>query len=249
MNRRPPKMFEVAVDVERVLGEASIAAFRAAFRDALCDALRAAFRAAIIDAFRDAFRLAFSAAFSEPSGGRSWADGRASSRRGRWRATCLGPIAIAGLALLASGCGGLPTTRADSVGAPDSGATGSLRVEVVAPAASGYLFVQDASLRVAIFADPRAWPSGVPTDRVRAPFADGRGAALFKDLPHGRYAVVAFVDLDGDGELDRGAFGLPLEPIAYGNDAKPRFGPPPFEACAVEVAGERLEVVMTLVVE
>ena len=248
MNRRPPKRFEVAVDVERVLGEASIAAFRAAFRDALCDALRAAFRAAIIDAFRDAFRLAFSAAFSEPSGGRSWADGRASSRRGRWRATCLGPIAIAGLALVASGCGGLPTTRADSVGAPDSGATGSLRVEVVAPAASGAID-RDATLRAALFADPRGWPSGAAARRVLAPFIDGRGMAVFDELPHGRYAVVAFVDLDGDGELDRGAFGLPLEPIAYGNDAKPRFGPPPFEACAVEVAGERLEVVMTLVVE
>ena len=76
-----------------------------------------------------------------------------------------------------------------------------------------------------------------------------RGTAVFESLPPGRYAVVVFVDLDGDEELDRGAFGVPTEPIAYGNDAKPRFGPPPFEACLVEVGGDRTEVVLTLVVE
>ena len=36
------------------------------------------------------------------------------------------------------------------------------------------------------------------------------------------------------------------EPIAYGNDAVPRFGPPPFEACVVEVGDRPVETALTL---
>ena len=158
------------------------------------------------------------------------------------------PIALASLVLVAMGCAGQPGLRGASSGV-SSPPSGSLHVEVVASSASAGTFDREASLRTALFAEPREWPSGRPDFRVRSPFVDGRGTAVFESLPPGRYAVVVFVDLDGDEELDRGAFGVPTEPIAYGNDAKPRFGPPPFEACLVEVGGDRTEVVLTLVVE
>lgn len=125
-----------------------------------------------------------------------------------------------------------------------------LTVMVVAPRAlAARPDAPDPTLQTALFTDPREWPSGTPAFRNRTPFIDGRGEPVFEMIPHGRYAIVAFVDLDGDGELDRGAFGIPTEPIAYGNDAKPRFGPPSFEACVVEVGSGSREVTLTLVFE
>lgn len=159
------------------------------------------------------------------------------------------PIVIASVAFVALGCAGRPAPRDGSVGAPTTRLMGSLQVEVAAPESSAVLLEGKALLRTALFNDPREWPSGTPRLRVRSPFVDGRGTALFEDVPPGRYAVVAFVDLDGDGELDRGAFGVPTEPIAYGNDARPRFGPPSFEACVVEVGPGPSTVRLVLQVE
>ena len=155
-------------------------------------------------------------------------------------------LAIAVLASLAAGCASRSTPRVERGGASDAAPTGTLRVEVIAPDSAAALFGPETSLRAALFTDSREWPSGTPDFRVRSTFIDGRGTAFFEAIPTGRYAIIAFVDLDGDGELDRGAFGVPIEPIAYGNDAKPRFGPPAFEACLVEVgpAPHAIELVL-----
>ena len=39
-------------------------------------------------------------------------------------------------------------------------------------------------------------------------------------------AIRLFQDLDGDGELDKNAFGMPTEPFGFSNDPVIRFGPP-----------------------
>lgn len=103
--------------------------------------------------------------------------------------------------------------------------------------------------RVALARDPSQWPSGPFEHRAVGRFREGRAEATFEHLPAGEYAIVAFVDLDGDGELDRTLLGMPREPIAYGNDATPRLGPPAFEACVVEVGAGPVEIDLTLRVE
>jgi uncharacterized protein (DUF2141 family) len=56
-------------------------------------------------------------------------------------------------------------------------------------------------------------------------------------LPQGIYAVQAFHDEDGDGELDR--MGLrPLEGWAFSRDAPIRMGPPRFRDAAVNIVGD-----------
>ncbi len=57
-----------------------------------------------------------------------------------------------------------------------------------------------------------------------------------RDLPPGRYAVLVLQDLDGDRRLKRNLLGMPQEPVGFGNDAAMRFGPPKFDAAAVDVA-------------
>jgi uncharacterized protein (DUF2141 family) len=55
----------------------------------------------------------------------------------------------------------------------------------------------------------------------------------FKDLPPGRYAAVAFQDLNGNGKLDKNFLGVPKEPYGFSNNARGTAGPPPFSEAAV----------------
>ena len=53
---------------------------------------------------------------------------------------------------------------------------------------------------------------------------------LVKDPAPGTYAIKAYHDRNGNGRLDTGAFGAPVEPYGFSNDARGTFGPPPFTA-------------------
>jgi uncharacterized protein (DUF2141 family) len=54
----------------------------------------------------------------------------------------------------------------------------------------------------------------------------------FTGLAPGRYAAVAFQDLNGNGRLDKNLFGIPREPYGFSNDAHRSGGPPSFAAAA-----------------
>ena len=62
--------------------------------------------------------------------------------------------------------------------------------------------------------------------------------AVFRDLPAGPYAVKAFHDVDGDGEMDANPFGVPTEPFAFSNNAVGAMGPASWERARFEVAGD-----------
>jgi len=65
--------------------------------------------------------------------------------------------------------------------------------------------------------------------------ADGAPVVIFEDLAPGTYAVVAYYDVNQNGKLDRGLFGVPLEPIGFSNGAVPVLSAPDFEETAVTV--------------
>lgn len=48
---------------------------------------------------------------------------------------------------------------------------------------------------------------------------------VFRGLPYGSYAVAAYHDRNDDRQLNQGAFGIPVEGIAFSNDAPLRMGP------------------------
>jgi uncharacterized protein (DUF2141 family) len=152
------------------------------------------------------------------------------------RLTSLVPAALlatVSMSALATGC------RAGSPAKVAGLAATSLEVTVVVPAGNhppmSSVSEQELRVFIGLVSEPTRWPGG-PFDRRAIALLSDRGAsARFGDLEPGRYAIVAFLDLDGDGELDRGAFGVPTEPVAYGNDTVPQFGPPAFGSCLVEV--------------
>jgi uncharacterized protein (DUF2141 family) len=68
---------------------------------------------------------------------------------------------------------------------------------------------------------------------------------VFEGLAPGRYAVAAYHDADGDGELDKVPPGIPTEPYGFSNDIG-RLGIPSFEKALVEVGEGRTTVVVQL---
>lgn len=69
---------------------------------------------------------------------------------------------------------------------------------------------------------------------------------VFENLPPGRYAIAAYHDADGDGELDKFPPGIPTEPYGFSNEVG-RIGIPSFEKALVEVGdGKTTTVVVRL---
>ena len=87
---------------------------------------------------------------------------------------------------------------------------------------------------------------GVAASR-REPARAGTLRFVIRDLPPGRYALAAFHDENGNGDLDTNPIGIPTEGFGFGNDAKATFGPPSFDAAAVTVGDTSTVAVLTVV--
>ena len=90
------------------------------------------------------------------------------------------------------------------------------------------------AVRVALF-DSEASFTRDAREAAVLPIRAGQAEWTVRDLPPGRYAVAAFHDEDGDGDMDRGLFGIPREPYGFSRGARGRFGPPSWEAASVRV--------------
>lgn len=61
--------------------------------------------------------------------------------------------------------------------------------------------------------------------------------AAFRVEP-GEYAVAVYHDENGNGQMDKRAFGFPKEPYGFSNNFRPRFSAPKFSDCRFSVGGE-----------
>jgi uncharacterized protein (DUF2141 family) len=70
------------------------------------------------------------------------------------------------------------------------------------------------------------------------PASVGSTLLVIKDLAPGDYGFALYHDTNGNGKLDSNPMGIPLEPVAFSNDAQGRMGPPAFDAARVSVPAE-----------
>ena len=91
-----------------------------------------------------------------------------------------------------------------------------------------------------------AYPAGHCAFRVTAPAAEGSVRITVPDVPPGTYALRAYHDENGNGQLDRNLLGVPWEGFGFGNDAPVRLAPPSFREAAVTVGEDGLETALTL---
>jgi uncharacterized protein (DUF2141 family) len=65
------------------------------------------------------------------------------------------------------------------------------------------------------------------------PEGDALNASI-TDLEYGTYAMALFQDMDNDGKIERNFLGIPKDPYAFSNNARPAFKAPSFDDCCFE---------------
>ena len=91
-------------------------------------------------------------------------------------------------------------------------------------------------VRFALFGTPADYQKGRKLLDRTAPVRDGQAELPLRGLPPGRYAFRLFHDANANGQLDTGAFGLPVEPIFYSNDASDMFSAPEWEEASFRLS-------------
>lgn len=82
-----------------------------------------------------------------------------------------------------------------------------------------------------------------PVTGLRVEVDGGAVAVPCRGLPAGEYAFALFLDENGNGRLDTGAFGIPTEKYAFSNDAEGVMGPPSYEKCRFTLSADTTLVV------
>lgn len=131
-----------------------------------------------------------------------------------------------------------PSMRETPAARPEAVVTNRLTVRI------RNLRMSTGHLGCALYSSAAGYP-GDPSravDQVLGRIDRTTALCLFDDLTAGRYAVSVAHDEDGDGELDRGLFGIPREPWGASNDAPARFGPPSFSDAVFRYEGGRRSI-------
>jgi len=89
---------------------------------------------------------------------------------------------------------------------------------------------------VAVFDSQAAYDASRPVRVARIDVAGGQRSATVA-LPAGDYAIKAFHDVDGDGQMGKNPFGMPTEPFAFSNNAVGNMGPAQWGQARFTVSG------------
>ncbi|MDO6440281.1 DUF2141 domain-containing protein [Cyclobacterium sp. 1_MG-2023] len=74
----------------------------------------------------------------------------------------------------------------------------------------------------------------------------GKAVFKFKNLESGIYAVSAFHDTDGDGEMRKNLFGIPKDLYGFSNDARATFSAPTFDSASFNLTSGEHTISFTL---
>lgn len=96
---------------------------------------------------------------------------------------------------------------------------------------------QNSNLYIAVFTSATGFPK---VDRCAATQViavdDTIATHEFAIENEGTVAIAIFQDLDGNGILSKNAFGIPIEPYGFSNNARGLMGPPSFQDAAIRVS-------------
>ncbi|WP_054134848.1 DUF2141 domain-containing protein [Blastomonas sp. AAP25] len=139
-------------------------------------------------------------------------------------------FAIAALAAAGMASAQAPQPQAPQMAAANPSASASLTIrfeQITAPTGRILMSVYDSET---------AHDKGGKPARVGMVEVDGATATLtLTGLAPGRYAIKVFHDVDGDGQMKMNPFGMPLEPFAFSNGARPEGGPALWRAASFDV--------------
>lgn len=91
--------------------------------------------------------------------------------------------------------------------------------------------------------DASTYDAGQPIRGARLDVAAGQRTATFEGLAPGDYAIRAFHDVNGDGQMNRNPFGMPTEPYAFSNNAVGNMGPATWDRARFTVEGATAQTI------
>lgn len=92
----------------------------------------------------------------------------------------------------------------------------------------------DGNILIALYNNSEAFPN-LDSGYKKVLVSAYTSKIIFESIPAGSYSVSVFHDENGDGQLNKNFFGLPLEGYGFSNGARGVFGPPAFEQASIIV--------------
>ena len=99
----------------------------------------------------------------------------------------------------------------------------------------------EGNLFIAVYDSKKTWLGEDTVTQKKVVITESREDGLVKtelQLPPGEYALSIFHDTNDNGELDANFIGIPKEPVALSNNARPKFGPPKYKDAVFELGAE-----------
>lgn len=75
---------------------------------------------------------------------------------------------------------------------------------------------------------------------------NGQAECIFRNVPHGNYAIQAYHDENGNQRLDSNVLGIPSEPYGFSRGARGTFGPPKYRDAEFSVAAAEMTIDITV---
>lgn len=88
-------------------------------------------------------------------------------------------------------------------------------------------------LRLAIFRSSTSFPNHESASEKHSVEVTGEVVSTEVPIAASGMAIAAYQDLNNDGKLNKGMFGIPTEPYGFSNNAKGSMGPPSFDSAAL----------------
>jgi len=101
----------------------------------------------------------------------------------------------------------------------------------------------EGNIYIAVYDSDDTWLGDDTVYEQQVVIADARDGELVwaeMHLPPGEYALSIFYDSNDNGELDTNFIGIPKEPVALSNNARPKFGPPKYKDAVFTLGEEPL---------
>jgi uncharacterized protein (DUF2141 family) len=101
----------------------------------------------------------------------------------------------------------------------------------------------EGNIYIAVYDSDDTWLGDDTVYEQQVVIADARDGELVwaeMHLPPGEYALSIFYDSNNNGELDTNFIGIPKEPVALSNNARPKFGPPKYKDAVFTLGEEPL---------
>ena len=139
--------------------------------------------------------------------------------------------------LLALGSPVVLAEAGDPNGPSDANEGTTLRVELTG------LQNAEGNLYIAVYNSDDTWLGDDTVLEQQVVIVDSRDGELVSaelQLPPGEYALSIFYDANDNGELDTNFIGIPKEPVALSNNARPKFGPPKYKDAVFTLGEEAL---------